>query len=90
MGCLDRHNINLSDRLEHNRRKGECPWRAWYESPIWKTIKRHGSSRNPIVENAPPKGNRRLQVTSPTLNTIKVNGRCLRNTITLKVFVIGI
>ena len=46
--------------------------------------------RGTLVENVPPKGKRCLQVTSSTLNTIKVNGRSSRNTITLKVFVISI
>jgi hypothetical protein len=45
---------------------------------------------NPIVENVPAKGKRCLRAMSLTLNTIKVNGRSSRNTITLKVFVISI
>ena len=53
---MDRHNINLSDRREHNRRKAECPWRAWYKSPIWKTIKRHRLVEEPNCRKCATEG----------------------------------
>jgi hypothetical protein len=53
---LDRYNINLSDHREHNRRKAECPWRAWYKSPIWKTIKRHRLVEEPNCRKCASEG----------------------------------
>jgi 5-methylcytosine-specific restriction enzyme A len=29
------------DGRHHSRRKVEQPWRSWYKSPIWKSIRRH-------------------------------------------------
>jgi len=86
---MDRHNVTLVDR-EHSRREAEHPWRSWYKSPIWKTIKRHRLVEDPIVDNVLAKGKWCLQATSRTLNTIRVSGRSSSNTITPRVFVISI
>ena len=53
---MDRHNINLSDHREHNRHKADCPWRAWYKSPIWKTIKRHRLVEEPNCRKCASEG----------------------------------
>ena len=52
---MDRHNVTLVDR-EHSRREAEHPWRSWYKSPIWKTIKRHRLVEEPNCRQCASEG----------------------------------
>ena len=51
---MHRHNITLVDR-EHGR-EAEHPWRSWYKSPIWKTIKRHRLVEEPNCRQCASEG----------------------------------
>jgi 5-methylcytosine-specific restriction protein A len=55
MVFMDRSNIVLADR-EHIRQNTEHPWRAWYKSPIWKTIKRHRLIEEPNCRKCASEG----------------------------------
>lgn len=35
------------DRSHDTKHRGEPPWRAWYKSPIWKSIRRHRLAEEP-------------------------------------------
>jgi len=55
MVFVDRSNVVLADR-EHTRQKTEHPWRSWYKSPIWKTIKRHRLVEEPNCRKCASEG----------------------------------
>ena len=35
------------NRWHDTRRRGEPPWRSWYKSPTWKSIRRHRLAEEP-------------------------------------------
>jgi hypothetical protein len=49
---MDLNGINLASRADSER----GPWRSWYKSPVWKTIKRHKLVEEPNCRKCASEG----------------------------------
>jgi 5-methylcytosine-specific restriction protein A len=38
---------SYGERRHHRKTRSELPWRSWFKSPIWKSIRRHRLAQEP-------------------------------------------